>query len=112
MRAAEGLPITAARHRTLNELFLWTVAAHAQLPALGSAASPARLSYADFERRVMAFAAVLEQYGVTAGARVSILSENRPEWPIVDYAVLSLGAVTVAIYPSLPPGQVLEILTD
>jgi long-chain acyl-CoA synthetase len=38
--------------------------------------------------------------------------ENRPEWPISDYAVLSLRAVTVGIYPSLPPGQVLEILAD
>jgi long-chain acyl-CoA synthetase len=46
------------------------------------------------------------------GDRVALLSENRPEWPIVDYAVVSLRAVTVAVYPSLPASQVLEILLD
>jgi long-chain acyl-CoA synthetase len=112
MKAAEGQPLTAARVHTLNELFLGTSRAHADLPALGMAAGPERLSYREFERRVMEVASRLERLGIQPGDRVALLSENRPEWPIVDYAVLSLRAVTVAVYPSLPTGQVLEILAD
>ena len=46
------------------------------------------------------------------GDRVAILSENRPEWAIADYACLALGAADVAIYPNLPSDQVAYILRD
>jgi long-chain acyl-CoA synthetase len=54
----------------------------------------------------------LEELGVRAGDRVAILSENRPEWAIVDYATLALGAADVPIYPNLPADQVCYILRD
>jgi len=112
MKAAEGSTISAQRHRTLNELFLEAVTAHRDQPALGFAASTTRLTYADFESRVRKVANHLTRWGVRRGDRVVLLMENRPEWPISDYAVLSLRGITVGIYPSLPPGQVLEILAD
>ena len=34
----------------------------------------------------------LASLGVKAGDRIAIISENRPEWSIVDYAVLFIGA--------------------
>jgi long-chain acyl-CoA synthetase len=46
------------------------------------------------------------------GDRVAILSENRPEWAIADYACLTAGLTDVAIYPNLPPDQVSYILRD
>ena len=54
----------------------------------------------------------LEELGVRAGDRVAILSENRPEWAVVDYATLALGAADVPIYPNLPADQVCFILRD
>ena len=39
------------------------------------------------------------------GDRVAILSENRPEWSIADFAILLLGAVTVPVYATLTPEQ-------
>jgi long-chain acyl-CoA synthetase len=47
--------------------------------------------------------------GLKRGDRVAILSENRLEWAIADYAVLCAGAVTVPIYPTLSTKQI-EIL--
>ena len=41
-----------------------------------------------------------------------ILSENRPEWAIADYACLTVRCTDVPIYPTLPPEQVAYILRD
>ena len=42
---------------------------------------------------VVTVAQQLKDWGVVKGERIAILSENRPEWAITDFAVLSIGAV-------------------
>jgi long-chain acyl-CoA synthetase len=54
----------------------------------------------------------LLELGVRRGDRVAILSENRPEWAITDYACLAARAADVPIYPTLPARQVEYILRD
>ena len=54
----------------------------------------------------------LRAIGVNAGDRVAIMSENRLEWAIVDYATLCNGAITVPIYPTLAATQVEALLRD
>ena len=39
-----------------------------------------------------------------------MLSENRPEWAVVDYATLLLGGIVVPIYATQTPEQVLYVL--
>ena len=55
-------------------------------------------------------ALALRELGVGRGDRVALLAENRYEWPIADLAILSLGAITVPIYPTLTPEQCHYIL--
>ncbi len=57
-------------------------------------------------------AAGLASTGVSAGDKVAILSPNRYEWALSDFAILSLGAITVPIYPSLTPEQIEFLLYD
>src|SRR6187200_1853098 len=57
-------------------------------------------------RRVAAVSAGLRALGVKTGDRVAIVSENRLEWAISDYAILHLGAVTVPIYATLQAATV------
>jgi long-subunit acyl-CoA synthetase (AMP-forming) len=54
----------------------------------------------------------LQELGFARSDRVAILSENRPEWALCDWACLTLGIVDVPIYPTLPAEQVPHILND
>ncbi|MBN7809776.1 long-chain fatty acid--CoA ligase [Algoriphagus sp. H41] len=39
--------------------------------------------------------------GISAGDKVAIVSENRPEWNFVDFALQQIGAVSVPMYPTI-----------
>jgi len=70
------------------------------------------VSARELYRNVMGTARTLAQWGIGKGDRVAILSENRPEWAVADFASLLLGAVDVPIYPTLTDEQTLAILQD
>ncbi len=65
-----------------------------------------------FGERTKGLALGLALLGVDRQDRVAILSENRPEWPMTDFAALSLGAMTVPIYTTYLAPQVEYILKD
>ena len=46
------------------------------------------------------------------GDRVALLSENRWEWMVSDFAILAAGAVNVPVHPGLSAGQMAFILGD
>jgi long-chain acyl-CoA synthetase len=62
--------------------------------------------------RVRRVALGLQELGIQPGERVGILSENRPEWAIADYACLTASLTDVPLYPNLPPDQACYILRD
>jgi long-chain acyl-CoA synthetase len=70
------------------------------------------IAAADAYARVRALATALAGWGVGKGDRVALLSENRWEWPVTDFAVLALGAVDVPLYLTLTPEQVGYMLRD
>lgn len=70
------------------------------------------LSAGDFVTNVHALALALQEEGITEGDRVAIFSENRPEWPMVDFACHLLGIPTVPLFPNLSAEQVAFILRN
>lgn len=50
--------------------------------------------------------------GVQPGDRVALLSATRYEWPIIDLAILAIGALTVPIYETSSAEQVRWVLSD
>ena len=70
------------------------------------------IRWEELGRRVRGMAAYLYGKGVRKGDRVAILSENRPEWTILEMATQRLGAINVSLYTSLPASQVGYILHD
>ena len=101
--------------RTLNELFFGALDAFGTRPVVmrvKQGGNWTALSYAELQERVLALASALRSLGVTPGDRVAILSENRPEWAITDYACLTIRGADVPIYPTLPARQIEFILRD
>lgn len=70
------------------------------------------ISTDEFSQRVRNISAGLSAFGLNSGDKLIILSENRPEWVMVDLAAICLGAVTVPIYTSLTPPQIKYIIND
>ena len=99
---------------TLTQLFFQAIERYDKPDALqvkiGGRYEP--ISHRLLLERVRHVATALQRMGAKAGDRVAILSENRPEWAIADYACLTSGVTDVAIYPTLPDSQVAYILND
>ena len=62
--------------------------------------------------RVRAAVALLQSWGIQRGDRVAMVCENRWEWPVLDFAILGMGAVSVPLYQTLTPEQMGYILRD
>ncbi len=61
---------------------------------------------------VSRLAAALAATGIRRGDRVVLVSENRPEWLIADYAIMAAGAITVPAYTTNTEADHRHILTD
>ncbi len=70
------------------------------------------ISFKELKSKAHNFAAGLKSIGVEKGDRVLLLSENRVEWALADYAILSIGACTVPIYPTLLPSHIEFIINN
>ncbi|HTA22661.1 MAG TPA: long-chain fatty acid--CoA ligase [Terriglobales bacterium] len=70
------------------------------------------ISSQDLYQKVVGVAQALREWGIAKGDRVAILSENRPEWTIADFASLLIGAITVPVYATLTAEQTAHILRD
>src|SRR5205814_10410993 len=107
--------VQAMNRGTLTQLFFTTVDRHAGLPAafrskVGGAW--VGITHRETLERVQAISLGLRELGIKPGDKVAIISENRPEWALSDYACLSARATDVPIYPTLTAKQTEYILRD
>ncbi len=71
-----------------------------------------QISWSQSGTAVALIMAFLRKKGVQKGDRVAILGWNSAEWVWADYAIQSLGAVTVPIYPNSSAEQAAYVLKD
>lgn len=62
--------------------------------------------------RVEDLACAIRAAGLDPGDRVALISANRVDWMVADFAILFAGCVAVPIYPTQAVGQVAFILAD
>jgi long-chain acyl-CoA synthetase len=70
------------------------------------------ITWLDYWELVQDAAHGLLALGVEPGDRVSIHSEDRPEWMILDMATVAIRGITVGLYPTNPPAEVQYLLAD
>jgi long-chain acyl-CoA synthetase len=74
--------------RLADRPFLWTKADGRYQP----------LCWGEVRDRISRLATGLQMQGIAPGDRVVLVSENRPEWLIADFAIMAAGGVTVPAY--------------
>ena len=97
--------------RTLNDVFFTVVGRdhdRAVINRQNDVWTP--ISATQIHRWVTAIARQLQEWSIGPGDRVVLLSENRPEWAIADFATLLLGGIVVPIYATQTPEQVQFVL--
>lgn len=70
------------------------------------------ITHDEFRERVECFALGLLALGLVPGERIGIISENRIEWAISDFATTCIGIVNVPVFPTLTSEQTAEIFAD
>src|SRR6266567_2640249 len=99
--------------KTLNDIFFSVVDRdESRVMMRKTTAQWASLSSRNLYKHVVGVSRALLGWGLKRGDRVAILSENRPEWAIADFACLLLGAITVPIYTTLTEEQTAHVLCD
>ena len=86
-------------YKTIGQVLDDTVARHGDREAAVFVEQGVRLTYAELNRRVDAFAAGLLRLGLVPGDRVGVWSPNRVEWLIVQLATAKVGVILVTINP-------------
>jgi long-chain acyl-CoA synthetase len=114
--ASEGTPTgsdgTALAALTLCEAFQQTAARRAEQVALRTAQDAVSITWAQYAQRVRQLAEGLAALGVCHGDTVGIMLVNRPEFNLLDTAVLHLGAAPFSIYNTCSAEQVAYLFAN
>jgi long-chain acyl-CoA synthetase len=106
-------PVPRMSLQTLNDIFFTVVERNHRVVMMHRRdVHWVSISSEEFYQKVVGVAQALREWGIAKGDRVAILSENRPEWTVADFASLLIGAVTVPIYATLTAEQAAYILRD
>ena len=70
------------------------------------------LSSDQIYQRVHALSEAFLSWGARKGDCIALISENRWEWVVADFAILAINAVNVPIYPTLTGEQIAVLLAD
>ncbi len=103
---------TASAAPTVAEAFRRTVAAAPDRVAVRTLDDAVSLTWSALARRVDALAGGLARLGVRRGDTVALMVGNRPEFHLVDHAVMALGATPFSIYQTLAPDQIAYVAGD
>jgi len=93
---------------TLKALFDNSVKSYAERPAVQFVDDHV-ITYGKLAEKVVYIQQMLDEYGIKAGDRVALYSENMPNWAAVYFAVTTMGAVIVPILPDFHTSEALHI---
>ena len=95
---------------TLARLFDYATMAHGKRLALTYVDGSQRYTYHDFRAKSLELAHIFSRYGLNAGDRIAILSQNMPNWTVSLFSIVTFGRVAVPILPDSSEVEVSNIL--
>ena len=72
----------------------------------------ASITFGEYAERVRRLAGALHALGITPGDTLGFMLTNRPEFHLLDAAVMHLGAIPFSIYNTSAPDQISYLLAD
>ncbi|HMJ36699.1 MAG TPA: AMP-dependent synthetase/ligase [Baekduia sp.] len=97
---------------TFCHAFQQTAADHATETALREPDGGESLTWAEYAARVRAIATGLAGLGLQRGETVGLMMVNRPEFHLLDAAVMHLGGIPFSIYNTSTAPQIREVLAN
>ena len=97
---------------TLSKLFEFSTLAYSKNPLSRYVEDDSQTyTYASFRAKCLEISHNLSRYGIKAGDRIAILSQNMPNWTVAFFSAVAFGRVAVPILPDSSESEVTNILT-
>lgn len=96
---------------TLGKLYEYSTAIYENNRLSRMIGSDMGYTYKEFRKKCDEISARLSRYGIGAGDRVAILSQNMPNWTVAMFSLVPFGRVSVPILPDSSENEVTNILT-
>ncbi len=93
---------------TLKALFDYSTAHYGEKLAMRIVDAEG-MTYSQFAQKVKEVQSMLYNYGIRKGDKVALFSSNMPNWPVVYFAITTMGAVIVPILPDFHTSEALHI---
>ena len=96
---------------TLNKVFKYTTSKYSVRSMALFVDGGQKYTYAAFREKCNMLSTRLWRFGISAGDKVAILSQNMPNWTLAFFAATAFGRVAVPILPDSSENEVNNILT-
>ena len=96
---------------TLARLFDYATTVYAKRPALSYVDGGQSYTYQELRLKSLELSHIFSRYGIDAGDRIAILSQNMPNWTVALFSIVPFGRVAVPILPDSSESEVTNILT-
>ena len=96
---------------TLGKLYEYSTAIYENNQLSRMVGSDMGYTYREFRKKCDEISARLSRYGIGAGDRVAILSQNMPNWTVAMFSLVPFGRVSVPILPDSSENEITNILT-
>lgn len=96
---------------TLGRLFEYSTAAYSKRKLSGFVYNNSQdYTYIQFKQKCIELSHRLSRFGISAGDKVAILSQNMPNWTVAFFSCLPFGRVAVPILPDSSENEVTNII--
>lgn len=96
---------------TLSKLFEMATDTFAKRPLSRFVDGGQEYTYESFKHKCLELSQQFNRFGISAGDKVAILSNNMPNWTVAMFSCVPFGRVTVPILPDSSESEVTNILT-